>query len=209
MGNSLKQQRVIAGFSTVEFIIVVGVGLALLAGGCYAWRHQQPRKTPVQPSQVLLDSIHDDGFVHIKEWHLKAPYAGQLHLNYTVSGNTASFSSRELTALDKACAGRGGQIVRFAPNDDITPTGSDGVLASALSQLPRGVHSFALAAVDGKFTAVPGDGSYPFKKVDGYYYVFMHEQSACGSEQDIDETAATQQQTNNEVKGLVPTLRSQ
>ncbi|HSW66388.1 MAG TPA: hypothetical protein VLI54_04605 [Bacillota bacterium] len=209
MGNNLKKHRTIAGFSTVEFMIVVGVGFALVAGGGYAWRHQQAHKVQAAPSQVALDSMHDDGFMHLKEWHIKAPYTGLLHFSYAISGNTAAFSSRELTALDKACAGKGGQIVRFAPNDDITPTGSDGVLASSLSQLPRNVNSFALAAVDGKFVAVPGDGSRTFKEIGGYYYVFMHEQSACGSELDVDQTAAMQQQTNDEVKALVPTLRTQ
>ena len=203
----MKQRRPIAGFSTVEFLMVIGVGLALIAGGAYAWRHQQPRKTPLPLSRTALDSLHDEGFVHIKEWGLQTPYAGLLHLSYTISGNVASFSSRELTDLDKSCTGRGGQIVRYAATDDITPTGSDGVFAASLSQLPPSTTSFALASINGAYTAVPGDGSYTFRHAGKYYYVFMHDQSACGSELDIEQTAGLQQQTNTEVRELVPALR--
>lgn len=188
-------------FTIVEIIVVVGVLMALLIAGGYAWRKEQPRKLHVRSESA--GHMLPDSHVIIREWGVQAPYSGLLHLSYTLKGNRVSFSSDELTKVDPRCKGRGGTITRYRPNDDITPTGDDEVRAA---QLPPHASSFALEYTGGRYHAVPGDGGNSFTRIGNYYYIFSHDQTACGTSGDISRTAMPQQQTNNDVRQLVPKL---
>ncbi len=95
---------------------------------------------------------------------------------------TATFSSDQLSALSSACVGKGGSIVRYSPTDFAGPYQQGQTVEQAA-------------------TASPG----LYTHIGSYYYIFRHVQSACGN---VDSTAATQSQTNDAVKALVPNLQA-
>ncbi len=135
--------------------------------------------TSMQPTVHYLD---------IKEWGVRVPYSGSLILSYKIDGRYAYFSSAQLTDLSSDCVGRGGAIVRWASTDQVSEGPPDASSPTAAT-----------------YFAGKDPSTIPYAHIGNYYYMFAHDQAACG---DLTTTAALQSQTNDAVKVLVPKLQA-
>jgi len=184
-----------SGFSVLEALIIILV-IAVLAGTSYVAyqrlknvRAKNSASTSQSQATPPLAQTTTQYFT-IKEWGVRAPYAGSLKLSYTISseGKSARFSSDQLTILSSDCMGRGGWIERWASTDKVSEGPPD-------ANTPTAEQAFA-----GKDPA-----AVPYAHIGNYYYTFHHDQAACG---DLNTTAALQSQTNDAVKALVPNLQA-
>ncbi len=120
----------------------------------------------------------------IKEWAVRAPYSGLLHLTYSISANSADFSSRELVGRDSRCSATnlsGGIIARYTASEAVDPAGD------TAASYYRNQSEYA-----------------PMTKIGSYYYLFNHTQAACSDSGPT--TDELQMKTNNAVKTLVQNL---
>ena len=128
----------------------------------------------------------------IKEWGIRAPYDGPLTLEYKVGTDvngvsSADFTSKQLLDANKGCSEFGGGIIRYAPNDKV---GED-----PNSKSPTAT----------EFFKTEDKSSYAY--INGYYYIFKHDQSLCSAINSASDPAAgIQSQTNDAVKSLIPKL---
>lgn len=184
-----------SGFSTTVILLVVLVVAALAVTGLVAYQHH---RNNISKNNAATGSTQSTGqsqgttstqpaattYFNITEWGVRAPYSGSLKLSYTMSsnGNSAIFSSDQLTALSSDCIGKGGSVVRYSPTDFAGPYQQGQTVEQAATASPS-----------------------LYTHIGSYYYIFRHVQSACGN---VDSTAATESQTNNAVKALVPNLQA-
>lgn len=192
MSYKISNQK---GFAAIEAVLIVVI-LAIIGGTGY-YVYQANNKSTDTQTAAQIDATTASGrkspaakvaqYTTISEWNVRAPYAGALKLQYTLSadGNQANFTSSQLLTVDAECtAGFGGQIDRYAPTDIATADGTGTTTA--------------------KERAASSDKS-TYTYVGGYYYFFAHSQAACGA--DTAKTAPLQQETNDLVKVLVPKLQ--
>jgi len=187
------------GFSVIETVLVIVILGIIGFTGWYVWHSKQNTDKTFNAAQSFQQqavtkktanpsTTSNQKYVTIKEWSVVAPYPHSLSLNYKIEGNSAVFSSAQLTAADAACTDHGGQISRYAPTDIY----GEGPTASA--------------TVAQAFQAQANDTQYPLVHVGNYYYAFHHDQAVCGSD---PKTTTLQQQTNAVVEGMVPVLKTQ
>jgi hypothetical protein len=144
------------------------------------------------------------GYIQFPKWGIRAPYQGSLTLSQTTDGNTARFSSKELTATDKACKGQGGTIRRWKADEDMSLSGIDGVFAA---KLPRGHGLFNFSINDTGRPDVDFNGTNnAFAFVDDYYYVYYPDQGACGASNTA--SADVHAQTNEAVRALTKDIEA-
>lgn len=184
------------GFSLVEGLLII-IALALVVFvGYYVWHNQKNTKASNTSANAVQSNkkstTTSQKYVTIKEWGVKAPYSGNLNLDYTISSDKkeASFTSTELVGLDSTCEpAYGGGIQRFAPNEDAAEGPGGGLTAAQRAeQADKGTYAF----------------------INGYYYFFVHAQSACpGATSSAAQEFALQSQTNEDVKALVGKLQAE
>jgi len=192
----MKRQEHQSGFGTVEMLLIVLVIGIVGAAGFFVYQHNRPKATnaaantsqTANPQTTTTPPTQTTTYFTIKEWGVEAPFSGTLKLSYTLSAanKSAIFSSDQLSALSSACVGKGGAIERWS-KDDLVSEGPP------TSSTPTATNYFA------------SKDPSTYKHIADYYYMFVHSQSGCGN---IDSTAATQSQTNDAVKALVPNLQA-
>ncbi len=129
---------------------------------------------PVQGAQKYLV---------IKEWGVQLPYSSSDTFSYAVTagGQSVTVGSAALASKDLTCATKGaGVIERFTPTDSASVYGGQTVADSAKQN--------------------PGQYAY----INGYYYLFVPSQSACGSA----ISASDQGQANNVIKASLINVTS-
>jgi len=194
------------GFTALGALVVLVVIVGVAWAGLFVWKKYQAGRRPADApdSSQQTTTVGGQRYLTIKEWFVRMPYTGRLHLNYTVFGKAATFSSDELTAADKKCRGFGGVISRLSAGD---PLGiGTGLTAGKLPQ-QNGTFSLDIAA-DGSYTLsspATGSSAVPYAFANNYYFIFTHAQSGCGN---VKATASLEQQTNSAVAGLVPHLET-
>jgi hypothetical protein len=195
-----NRRHIEPGFGTVEVLIVIAAVIALSGAGWLVYQHHHTSKTvsnsTPSTTQTNKQPVSDNTqttqtatqYMDITQWGVRAPYSGSLKLSYGLDGQTAAFSSDQLTALSSDCVGRGGFIMRWASTDKVT----NGIPADA--NTPTAATYFASA----------DPSSVTYAHVGNYYYMFQHDMAACG---DPNSTASLQSQTNDAVKALVSDLQ--
>jgi hypothetical protein len=196
-GTDLHTQRE-AGFTKRTLVLSLGVVimLFLIIASFTSGGSKAPQKPTISKSA--------QGFVKFPAWGVRAHYDGSLKLEQTTTGNRAVFSSRALTELDKSCAGHGGTIARFKPDEDISPSGGDGVVASAL---PQGHGAFSFTTTNNHADIDVTGSDYTYAYVKGRYYIYYPDTTACG---DYDNATLHDyyKTTGEAVKSLTPTLEA-
>jgi prepilin-type N-terminal cleavage/methylation domain-containing protein len=183
--NNLNQNN--KGFGVVELLMAVVIVALVATVGYMAYKnHQKPVVTPTTASTnkttpKTATAQTATSYFTIKEWGIRSPYSGSLTLSYVIKDNKyAYFSSKQLTAADANCVGRGGAFSRYLPNDSINDGGSTETAAQSAAAFP------AL-----------------YKLINGYYYSFSHDQAACSDNQSATDL---QSQTNDAAKALISGL---
>jgi len=142
---------------------------------------QSPTTTPVSTQS----------YVTIKEWGVRAAFAGPLHLEYTFragNSNTADFTSQELLKADPTCTYEfGGIIARYKAEDQA-------------DQLQSGPYQMTVRQY------IASDTNKDYAHIGDYYYFFDHTQAGCGS--DPNKTSDLISKTNDAVKSLIPKLEA-
>lgn len=182
-----KNKNIEAGFGALEIILIVALVTVIGVVGYQAWQNSQTKTThqtsskstsptPTTPASPAVK------YFTIKEWGVKAPLSGTDQLSYTISGNLATIISGELAAKNAGCSTYGaGQIRRLSPTDGVQATGTGAAAADYAKQNP---------------------GSLTY--VGGYYYMYVHDQAACSTDQSID----AQNQANVATQSLVAHLQA-
>ncbi|MGH7241764.1 MAG: hypothetical protein ACREGB_05700 [Candidatus Saccharimonadales bacterium] len=190
-----------SGFAAIEILLVL-ILLAILGfTGFYVYNAQHNSDKSLNAANKAASKIATvkkptangkDGpglgdsqqYLTIKEWGIRAPYSGSLHLTYKIESlggeagdpqvYAAAFTSTEL-GDSQACEAGGGTIERASADTVLDEAGTTGATAS-------------------KF--------YPVKQIGSYYYVYRHPQAQCSDD------SATNQQTATEVSALVANLQT-
>ncbi len=204
------------GFSAVESLLLLVLVLIIGGTGYYVWHAQQQTnktltaasnekfatptkksttKTTNKPSTTTTNS--NQGYFVIKEWGVRSPYSGPLHLKYsfatsdtpTQSNNDVIFSSTELEAGSSTkCSGDQREILRYALNDHVyfTYNGTTKDYGDAASY----------------FANPDPTTAKNLKKIAGYYYLYYHPLELCSYSSDINA------QIDNTVQSLVQNLEA-
>lgn len=182
-----------AGFGIVTVVIAAVIIIVIGMAGSFTYLHSKSKTNNTTDNTQTTNSQQINkapAYVTISQWGVRASYSGSFRLSYTMStdGKTATFSSDQLTALDSACVGGGGKIIRWAANDQVSEGPAD-------SNTPTAANFFA-----GKDAS-----TFPYAHIGDYSYTFAHAQAGCGN---ISTTATLQTQTNDAVKALVADLQA-
>jgi hypothetical protein len=189
-GSGSKQ----SGFGVAQTLIVFVVVGAIAGIGWLVYQHSQPKVTGAASNtsgntQQTTTPTPATTYFTIKEWRVRAPYSGALTLKYTISGNTAIFTSAELVNENSNCGSFGGRISRSGPSDIIDAAGD--------------------TATD-FYAKNGGSDQVTILQLGNYYYLFRHDQSLCSALTLPQDSAAAgiQAQTNDAVKALVRNLQA-
>jgi hypothetical protein len=196
------------GSSKVKVLVVLVIA-GVIGVGFFIWHSQKNNDKAASQtanSSASASSSQDAngktgfsaGYFYIKEWNVRAKYADNYKLGYTLSGNSAQFTSEELASASSSavhtskvtntCNGYGGSIERLKTGEKInTDPGSQPV-----EQMVKDPNA-----------------KVPFKKIGDYYYLFIHSKSLCPNISDPNSAAAMlQSQTNDIVSSLVQNLEA-
>ncbi len=192
----MKQRTAQSGFGSLMVVIAILVVAVLAVSGFEVYQHHKsvPTKkaaattstqTTGQPASTTTTqpALATTTYLDIKEWGVKAPNGSSDTFTYTLSPDNKSvtIASKLLASKDAGCTNGGaGVIERFAPSDYASAYGSTTVQQDA-QQNP---------------------GTYVY--IGGYYYLFRHAQSACGS-----VSVADQNQANDAVKAMLAHLQTE
>ncbi len=146
-----------------------------------AYLSQTPASSASTTAAQLPQNTTD--YFDIKEWGVKAPNSSSDTFAYNLSRDKKSVTvtSKRLGDKDASCANGGAGIIeRLAPTDTVSPYGGTTVQQDAQQHPGTYVH------------------------VGGYYYLFVHAQSACGS-----VSIADQDQANAVVKASLAHLQTE
>jgi hypothetical protein len=198
-----KLSKTEKGFTAVEGLLIILI-LLVIGGIGYMVYHNNHKtntttvsttatKTPSSSSTKSTKSSQK--YFTITQWGIKAPYNGNLSLEYSIASSNgqtyAQLSSSQLDASDPECqsdGNDGGIITRYSSTDTVqNQDGTDSGLTPA--------QYFS------KYDISPST----YAHVGDYYYWYSHPQSACGSSQASENI---QTQTDNAFKAIVPELKS-
>lgn len=189
-----KKLEVAPGFALIEALVMILVLAVIGFGGYYIWNSRHPVAVKKASSTVATTSPTqtaprkaapadpNQGYFVIKDWGIRAKYAGDLTLDYTIPTNNTStnqsgqsyqylyLSSAQLDASNPLCVGGGygGALERYAATSEFLM--GDGNIDS-------GKTAAQYAAT------LPASG---YGHVGNYYYFEISPQGACG------ESAASQ-----------------
>ncbi len=164
-------------------IIIILVGVVGFSG----W-YVGHRSKPTNTAASTVPNTSQKYFT-IKEWGVRAPYSGNLTLEYTLRSNYAYFSSVELDSSDVNCqrTSNGGFIIRYSASDPYLlgdfGTNSGKTAAQYASTLQ----------------------SSQYGHVGNYYFFGQSAQGLCGQSQASEDL---QGQTAEAVKSIVTHLQA-
>lgn len=160
------------GFSPVEIILVIVIIALLGVVGYFVYKNRQPAKVvtvtktvvaPTKATSSSTSSTHStpaQKYLTITEWGVRAPYSGSDTLSYKFesgSQNSIQVISNNL-ATNYGCKDYGaGGISRALPTDPADP-GSQTIADVAKTN------------------------TKDYKYINGYYYLFYHDQAACSDQ---------------------------
>ncbi len=172
----MKKIRNESGFSVIELLLVIIIVILLGFIGWYIYHtdHRATSNNTATTSKTAsTTSKKSVSYFTISQWGVRAPYSGDLTLEYTISNSNgqtyASLSSAQLDASDPACqsAGNyGGVIERYASSDMVqNADGSNSGLTPS------------------QYFSQNDISNSEYSHVGNYYYWYIHSQAACGSSQ--------------------------
>lgn len=184
------------GFAAIEAILIVII-LAIIGGtGYYVYQANNKATNTQNNAHTDAESAvtHKTKYVTLKEWDVRAPYSGKLHLSYTIKSEAggvtfAAFTSSELTDQGGLCASSpdyGGTIVRYPADAKM--------LSDSGETLDQTASAYA-ATLDKTDYAHVGD----------YYFFYTSPQAACA---DKSAGQKVQTDTQSDVKALLPKLET-
>ena len=137
------------------------------------------------------------GYFTITQWGVRAPYNGNLTLQYTPpSGSTGIYlSSSQLDNISAQCA-------LTAP--DGTPGGYGGYIArfTASAQIPTETGQSSGMSAQQYYANYSGQSGYYMSHVGSYYYIYTHPQGLCAS-----NSATIQNQTDSVFENIANNLQ--
>ena len=203
LGTSSDQK----GFSAVEAMLAAIIVILIVFTGYYIWHNQtKANNTPNVISKTSQSAppkaAVQQHYVTIKEWGVRAPYDGNLTLEYAIQGSDpnadpayAGFTSAELDAGSPTCKADDGQvgisavgiIDRYGADQDYL-VGDDGEDSGQTAAQ----HAATLSKSD-------------YGHVGNYYYFYTSPQATCAADQASQNIF---DQTQTAVKALLPKLQS-
>jgi hypothetical protein len=184
------------GFAAVEALLIVII-LAIIGGtGYYVYQANNKATNTQNNAHIDAESavVHKTQYVTLKEWDVRAPYSGKLHLSYTVKSETAgvafaAFTSSELAKQGGLCASSsnyGGTITRYPADAKM--------LDNAGEALDQTASAYA-ATLD----------KTDYARVGDYYFFYTSPQAPCSDKTDGQKV---QTDTQSAVKALLPKLET-
>ena len=192
------------GFTVIEGLLII-VAVTLIAFvGYYVWHTQKQtdktlnqasstsQKTATTASKTPVSSVK---YLKITEWGVRIPYAGSDTYTYKsvydnpdnaslADPNLISIVSLDLATKYQCTDGGAGMIHRNSPSDQV-PSPTDVTVGESVTQ-----------------AASQSPGTYI--KVNGYYYSWSHDQSACSD----NVTVSAQSQASTAFEGFFKKIQA-
>jgi hypothetical protein len=196
------------GFSAVEGLLSLIVAVLIVFVGYYIYHAQKNTSDTLNAASQVAQSSPAKGstkkpasnqssspqYFTIKEWNIRAPYSGDLDLEYTLTSGTpeyVSFSSTQLDATDSQCKSSGnygGIVARYLSSDQVQ--NEDG---TSSGQTPA------------EYIAANNISSNKYDDIGNYYYFYSQPQGICGTSQASQDA---QSQTVSAFEALFTQLKS-
>ena len=186
-----------SGFGAVEVLLTLIFVVLLVFVGWYIY-HTDHKSTTPSIKTTTSSTAKAVNYFTITEWGVRAPYSGNLTLEYSPPTGTAPalvyLSSAQLDSSDtssgSSCSNKqsGGAIQRYASTDEfLNPDGSPST--QTVAQYYSGTS--------------PSVGNYVV--VGNYYYIYSSPQAACSG---LTTSQALQTQTISVFKTLVQNFKA-